>query len=301
VLNNTVINAVGRVRGPAYFYRTTDAGTTWQVKDMSPYAAGLIDVFFFSPDTGIAVGLTNVDHDSSNGVVLYTTNGGITWEKKFQTSRVREWCWKISFPSRNVGYVSLQRNSQSQNHFLKTTDGGTTWSEKVFPVNYFIQGIGFANDTLGWIGGLGVGPIYETKNGGESWSSIGLGARINRFRFFNSGLGYAMGDSLYKYEPTATDVVASGEQIPTFFELSQNFPNPFNPSTSIQFDLPAPAYVSLRVYDLLGRELKRLVEERLDAGRHTATFHPGDIPSGVYYYSLQAGERREVKKMMYIR
>ncbi|MBI3004885.1 MAG: hypothetical protein HYY49_05650, partial [Ignavibacteriales bacterium] len=172
VVNDSVICAVGRVRGPATFYRTTDRGATWTVKDMNSYAAGLVDVYFVHRDTGFAVGLTNSLHDSSSGVVLSTFDGGQTWTQRFKTTRKGEWCWKISFPSRNVAYVSLQRNSFSPIYILKSTDGGMTWSEKLFSSSYyFVQGIGFKNDSLGWVGGSGSLPAYETTNGGESWRS----------------------------------------------------------------------------------------------------------------------------------
>lgn len=314
VLNKSVINAVGRVRGPAYFYRTTDGGQTWDAKNMSTYAAGLIDVYFFDPDSGFAVGLTNTNHDNSSGVVLFTSDGGKTWQQRIQTSRVGEWCWKISFPSRKVGYVSLQRNSQSNNHFLKTTDGGVTWTEKVFPIEgYFIQGIGFANDMLGWIGGLGVGPMYESKDGGESWYPIGLGARINRFRLLGSTLGYAVGDSVYKYESgVPVSVAANGELIPASFKLKQNYPNPFNPSTTIHLELTSASLVRLRIYDVLGKELITLINQMKSAGSLEVLWdgknREGDgLPSGMYLYRVEVkpeGKNEtlvDTKRMLFLR
>ena len=83
VVNDTTVVAVGRVRGPSFFVKTTDGGKTWISKDMSAYAAGLIDIYFFTPDIGIAVGLTNPDHEQSSGIILYTSDGGETWETRF--------------------------------------------------------------------------------------------------------------------------------------------------------------------------------------------------------------------------
>src|SRR5690606_7899628 len=130
VLNDSIIHAVGRVRGPAFFVRSTDGGKTWVSKSMQDYAAGLIDVYFFSPDSGVAVGLSNSNHSLSRGVVLFTSDGGETWEKKYTTSKNGEWIWKVNFPTRQVGYASLQRNSGAPVNILKTTDGGNTWVEK---------------------------------------------------------------------------------------------------------------------------------------------------------------------------
>ena len=170
VLNDSVIVAVGRVRGPSFFTKTTDGGSTWISKDMSAHAAGLIDVYFFDPDSGYAVGLTDVDHSNSSGIVLFTSDGGETWEERFKTERTGEWCWKISFPSRKVGYVSLQRNSGTPIYFLKTSDGGETWESKLFSNSYyFVQGIGFVTEQLGWIGGNSSFPAFQTTDGGETW------------------------------------------------------------------------------------------------------------------------------------
>lgn len=124
VVDDSTVVAVGRVRGPSSFIRTTDRGETWTSTDMSAHAAGLIDVNFPHPDTGFAVGLTDEERDLSRGVILATTDVGATWEQRFSTSRTGEWCWKISFPRRSTGYVSLQRNNRSPIYFLRTTDGG---------------------------------------------------------------------------------------------------------------------------------------------------------------------------------
>jgi photosystem II stability/assembly factor-like uncharacterized protein len=127
VVNDTVMCAVGRVRGPAFFTKTMDMGNTWVSTDLSEIVAGLIDLYFFDPDTGFIIGLTNENHSQSSGIVLRTVDGGESWEPMIITSRQGEWAWKISFPSRQVGYVSLQRNYEAPIYFLKTLDGGEFW------------------------------------------------------------------------------------------------------------------------------------------------------------------------------
>ena len=91
------------------------------------------------------------------------------------------------------------------------------------------------------------------------------------------------------------------ENIPLEFALKQNYPNPFNPSTSIEFSLPKPEYVELKVYNIIGEQVVTLVSNKLNSGNHTYQFDGKNLASGVYYYQLTAGEYREVKKMILLR
>jgi photosystem II stability/assembly factor-like uncharacterized protein len=300
-LDSLNIYAVGRVRGPSVFIKSTDGGDSWLSMNMSLLAAGLVDVHFFTPDSGIAIGLSNSEHALSSGVVLFTSDGGSTWTQKYLSSRQGEWCWKISFPSRNTGYVSLQRNVGSPVNFIKTTDGGNTWFEKqFFETAYYVQGIGFANDTLGWIGGNGSQTTYRTTDGGETWEPANFGSRINRFFFVNEFLGYAGGQTVYKYTGQIISSV-NDESKPAGFQLSQNYPNPFNPSTKIRFTIPrlTPTeggsnngilYVTLKIYDSVGKEVMTLVDEQMRPGENEIEFFANNLASGVYYYQLQAGD-----------
>lgn len=89
--------------------------------------------------------------------------------------------------------------------------------------------------------------------------------------------------------------------IPSEYKLMQNFPNPFNPSTSIDFSIPEKHFVSLKVYDPLGREVAQILSSEFEAGTHTIKFTPKDIPSGVYLYKLEAGAHILSKKMIMLR
>ena len=86
--------------------------------------------------------------------------------------------------------------------------------------------------------------------------------------------------------------------VPAKFDLSQNYPNPFNPVTKINFDLPKSSQVTLKIYDVLGKEVKTLVNEFKDAGYHAVTFEASGLPSGVYFYRISAGEFSAVKKLV---
>ncbi len=94
--------------------------------------------------------------------------------------------------------------------------------------------------------------------------------------------------------------VASSE-FPIEFSLKQNYPNPFNPGTTIEFDIPERSYVKLRVYDVLGREVKTLVDEELLPGKYFVKFESDGLPSGVYFYRLEAGKFVAVRKMILVK
>ncbi len=85
------------------------------------------------------------------------------------------------------------------------------------------------------------------------------------------------------------------------FRLDQNYPNPFNPVTKIEFAIPKSDYVDLRVYDLLGREVKVLLSQHLNIGEYEVEFDAKSFASGMYYYRLQSGENVSVKKMTLVK
>ena len=82
------------------------------------------------------------------------------------------------------------------------------------------------------------------------------------------------------------------------YSLSQNYPNPFNPATTIMFSLPVSAQVTLKVYDVLGREAASLVDSYKEAGSHSIKFDASNLTSGIYFYQLKAGEYIETKKLI---
>jgi hypothetical protein len=97
------------------------------------------------------------------------------------------------------------------------------------------------------------------------------------------------------------ELQASGFEVPTQFLLEQNYPNPFNPSTAISFSLPSKTYVSLKVFDAMGREVATLVLGELSAGSHSRQWNATGMPSGVYFYRISAGSMTGTKKLLLLR
>jgi len=102
-------------------------------------------------------------------------------------------------------------------------------------------------------------------------------------------------------DTTGQVVLKVSEMIPTNFLLLQNYPNPFNPITTISFQIPVASNLKLKVYDLIGRNVASIYEGTKPAGIYSLTFDASRLPSGIYYYCLEAGAYRQIRKMMLVK
>ena len=98
-----------------------------------------------------------------------------------------------------------------------------------------------------------------------------------------------------------TDSVCGLLNKPDKYLLEANFPNPFNPSTGINYQLPMNGHVTLKVYDVLGREVATLVDGKQNAGYYRVNFNGSNLSSGIYFYRLTAGNYSSVKKMVMVK
>ena len=128
---------------------------------------------------------------------------------------------------------------------------------------------------------------YSSDNGSGCYLSSygGLSARPNIC------FGYS----------TLTGTENYSNSIPEKYSLSQNYPNPFNPTTNIKYQIPINSFVTLKIYDVMGREVKTLVSETKSAGSYSVDFNASDFSSGVYFYKIQSGDFTETKKMLLIK
>ena len=115
----------------------------------------------------------------------------------------------------------------------------------------------------------------------------------------NSGTLEAWGLKLYFDTPS--EVISDYSTIPEKFQLSQNYPNPFNPSTTIRWQLPETGLVTLKIYDVLGREVTTLINEELSAGKHETVFNTSGFSSGSCFYQINVGKFINTKKMILIK
>jgi len=149
------------------------------------------------------------------------------------------------------------------------------------------------------------------RNQSSSWETIGFvegrgtTTEITNYQFFNDLSGF---NSSVKLQYRLKQVDFGGtfsysniieiDFIPRAYSLSQNYPNPFNPSTSISFTLTKSTFVTLKIYNVLGNEITTLVNQNMPGGKHEIRFNANGLPSGVYLYTITAGDFVDTKKML---
>ena len=173
--------------------------------------------------------------------------------------------------------------------------------------NYVHYGLTYENGTLkAYINGVLVGQknqlaitsgIYSAISRAwfSSYTSTRLTAIIDEVRIYNRALSQSEINQLI------IGIKANNTEIPEKYNLSQNYPNPFNPSTNIKFDLSKNTFATLKVFDILGKEVAILVNKKLNAGTYQVDWNAAGFPSGVYFYRLQTGDYTETKRMTFIK
>jgi len=237
-VNANVIYAAGRVGGPPIIIKSIDGGNNWVGTNLSPQCEMILDIYFHSQDTGYVFAGTNSNVASSSARILRTTDGGLTWTNVYTSNRPYELIWKAWFPSHQIGYATIQsyNSNTTQRYITKTTDGGLTWNELPL-VNSGIRefGIGFINDTVGWVGGESTG--YQTINGGLTWTTKNIGQYANKFSIVKDNNGtcaaYAIGLRVFKMQ-TGTVGLLNRESDKDKFIV---YPNPANSGSYISLSL----------------------------------------------------------------
>jgi photosystem II stability/assembly factor-like uncharacterized protein len=273
----------------AVILHTSDGGRTWISQYVDSLQNGFIqfqDIFFTDTENGTVVGGRRI---------FRTTNGGETW------TRQASWTDSLLFLSlnsacfldENTGFVfgSDWNNSEWYHVLLKTSDGGEIWTVQQFSVNVR-DAVFIGADKIIAVGDSG--KILLTTNGGESWTSQSSGTTNTLFciSFSDTNNGWAGGENGTILHTTNGGVTFVEEKeinrVPTEYNLSNNFPNPFNPSTKIKYSIPQSSNVIIKVFDVLGNEIETLVNEEKSSGTYELTWNAASQPSGVYFYQLKA-------------
>ena len=292
----------GGVCGTGVIMRTTDSGNFWNYQT-SPTELPLTDVCFVDTDHGWIVGSTSTC-SQNGGVILNTTDGGATWVEQWNSPE--NILMDVCFTDINNGWAV--GNSWNQfSTILNTTNGGANWTQIIDSTKQ-VWGVYFTDVNNGWIVGgisdsLGSSYILHTEDGGTTWTQqeSGTGYMLSSVHFIDANTGWVVGGGGTILHTTNGGVTFVEEEqtseVPTEFLLSQNWPNPFNPSTKIKYSIPQSSQVQIKVFDVLGNEIETLVNEEKPAGTYEITWNAANLPSGVYFYQLKAESFIETKKM----
>jgi photosystem II stability/assembly factor-like uncharacterized protein len=291
---------IGNDRGTLRF--TTNAGVSW--KDTSLGSLALTDVLLLRGSGEVSYsGLVISPYTSYRS----TDNGG-TWTLQ-------------EFPLAIGGTALRGTVNQAGSYFAVGYDASeppfarimrrritdSTWISHAFPPpgpSVVLRDIATPSALVGYVCGSG-GTILRTLDGGATWSTehTGTTRRLNAVAFFNDRYGVVVGDSGFILTTVngTTGIAGPDPLLPREPALLPNTPNPFNPSTSVSFDLPAGTVVTLAVYDLLGRRVVTLADGYHGPGRHTVSFDAAGLAAGVYLARLDAGAFTATRKMLLLR
>lgn len=306
---------------PSGVYLSTNNGTSWAAVD-----SGLENAWVMS----LAVLGTNLFAGTDGYGVFLSTNNGGSWTA-VNSGLTNTWVHSFAALGTNLF-------AGTENGVCLSTNDGASWTAaglpnaEVFSLAALPNGAGGTNlfagamwwdtsvvviplanvDSIPVLGTNRIaendsGGVYLSTNNGTGWTTVDSGltstyvwslAVLGTNLFAGTAAGSVWQRPLSEM---ITGVEDQRKNLPTKFSLQQNYPNPFNPSTIISYLLPVNGFVNLKVYDVLGRRVETLVSERENAGSHAVTFNAANLPSGVYFYRLEAGAYHDTKKLLLLK
>lgn len=285
------------------FYKSTDTGATFtEISNNYPFRSPCDIIVMW--DSARVIYLADGVTGSGLGEIFKSDNGGANWklvETNSNSSEIPAICNSVF--DRSIAYAT----NWPSGDIYKTQNYGDNWT--LLRTN---SGSGWATDlcredpTVVLTGSYG-GTTYLSTDAGSNFTTISIGGgagagelAIERNYMLDMRTGGTSKLSVtYNIITTVEEQKISG--IPNSFNLYQNYPNPFNPTTTIKFDIPNSGNVSLKIYDLLGREVAALIDGFRNAGKYEASFNGNNISSGVYFYKLKFNGFEQTKKFMLVK
>lgn len=265
-------------------------------------------------------------------LIKYNSNGDLQWIRTYNgPGNYYDWALKVAVDNFSNVYITgfiavlnplssdiatIKYNSNGVEQWVRTYSGPSIGNDNANSLtldnlgNVYITGLSYDSTTLAdfvtikyntdgtqqWIEKYN-GPIDSID---QAFSVVVDGVNNVYVTGTSRGIGSLDDIVTIKYSQTIGIIPVSNVQ-PNSFELEQNFPNPFNPKTSINFQLPVKGYVKLLIFDILGRKIQTLVDEDLSAGVFSVEWNALNFPSGIYYYRLNTDQYIETKKMVLLK
>jgi photosystem II stability/assembly factor-like uncharacterized protein len=308
--------------------KTENGGTDWvMMYDLGPN--NLHDIDFWDTSSGIAVG--------DDGLILKTINGGENWveitspvSKRLNSISVAEdgmaiivgglgssdilissdygSTWEqIDSPVNSVlagVYLDNDGTATAAGYdIVASTDYGSTWEQVTSPTSTtYYSMVYMSENEKGLMVGTN-GAILITIDNGSTWSTMANISDEHLMDVFmpDTNSAWAVGFNgtiLCNSELAPTTTVEPFSNTPNKFTLEQNYPNPFNPTTSIRYSIPVSSLVTITVYNALGQEVTNLVNELQPAGTHMVNWNGNNMPTGIYFYRMQANDFSRIHKMI---
>ncbi len=280
--------------------RTTDGGASWGQASIDSgfyYHFHIFKIIFYNSTIGFGAGGI-MDH---GGVIWRTTNAGLNWHA-YSVSPEPEYYIYIKNPQLVFGSGG---DFEFGGNFIRSTDTGILWEYKPLSIFGIGENVCFRTPSDVWIP-LGFSQRWahsiDTGNNFEEVMGTDSSA-VYDAKFIDALHGWAFGanGAILKFNISSIGIKPISGNIPIKDNLSQNYPNPFNPSTRIEYNLSRTSRVKIVLYDVLGKEIRVLLDDMEQPGKHSVNFSSDGLSSGVYFYKLIATNYTSTKKMVILK
>jgi photosystem II stability/assembly factor-like uncharacterized protein len=281
------------VGGKWTIVKTTDGGNSWARIATEPAQvgseAGYNNAFFILG--------TNMWFGTNATKVYHSTDMGLTWTSGATTGTANSF---------SVHYNSATDGMVGGSAMVKSVDGGATYTATTAPgASGSLDGLD-GKGTDWWSIRTGT-DIYRSTNQGGTWTTAYTvtGAAFNDIDLVDGvggcPTGWAVGTGTVVKMGATVGITSYSSEVPESYMLKQNFPNPFNPTTNINFTIPSSGFVTLKVYNMAGMEVATLLNETKTAGSYIVGFNAANLPSGAYFYRISTNNFTDTKKMLLIK
>ena len=232
----------------------------------------------------------------NTAVILYTTDGGITWTTKFKNKDLDEYCWKIQRLTDQIYFASIEDLNLVYPSILKSYDGGMSWTKYYVTDSFYnIEGLGFIDPLKGFTGG-GAGGSFETDDGGKTWNYSSVCPYMDRVFRVSDSVIFATGFQIWKYEKGKNGYTGPVTN-PSIINL-YCYPNPVNGVLTIDFAIARSTRTVLNMYDAQGKAVRSIVNENKPAGDYQYFIHTDNLTGGIYFVLLKTHEDKQGVKVL---